>query len=176
MFKYLLALVIVVAGFKSFYAYQDYLTSSPSTVQSTEYQFQVVFPSQYREEEELLDSSKVGQIKLTRYFVSSPELKCSVSVSDYLGNAEASGDFYDYIEASRRKLLKGYRGELEQGEFIDNGDITGYEFNMVLKDNKLLRSQIFQYQDNAYRLLCQFDNSTKYQDLAYDFMHSFTFT
>lgn len=176
MFKYLLALIIVVVGFKSFYALEDYLAGSPSTVDSQRYRFHVVFPSQYNEEEELLSSAQVGEFKLVTYFVKSPELNCSVAISDYLGNGQASGDFYDLIEASRRKLLKGYKGTLEQGEFIDNGAVTGYEFNMKLKNNKLLRSQVYKYKDNAYKLSCQFKNDSKYQNAAYDFMHSFTFT
>lgn len=176
MFKYLLALVIVVAGFKSFYAYQDYLTSSPSTVQSTEYQFQVVFPSKHQQQERTVDLGDLGKVKLTSFSVRSPKLKCMVSVADYFGDEHMSGDLYDLIESSRSKLLKNFKGNLEQGEFIENGDVTGYEFNMTLADNTFLRSQVYSHLDNVYNLLCQFDNETKYENLVDDFIYSFTFT
>lgn len=177
MFKYLLALIIVVGGFKAYYAYQDYVHGSPSTVQSEQYQFQVVFPNQHEQKEQIINSANLGQIKLTTYSIYSHELQCSVSVSDYLESRNNSGDFLDLIESSRRQLLKSFNGKLTQGEFFDNGEVTGYEFNMTLKKgDKSVLSQVYKHQGNAYKLLCEFENDTKYQELAYDFMHSFSFT
>ena len=176
MLKLVVVLVIAFGGYKIFIDPEGFMATSPSKVQSHEYKFQVEFPNKHEEKTRVIDLSEFGKVKLTTYSIKSPELMCSVAISEYLGNTKVSGDIYDLIESSRKHLLRDFGGKLKQGEFIYNGNVTGYEFNMVTNSEKLLQSQIFTFEDNAYNVICQFQDNDQYRKVAHEFMQSFTFT
>ncbi len=175
MFKYIVILAIAFGGYKAFLSPEGFMKSSSSEVYSDEYKFQVQFPNKPKEKSQTVDLPEFGKIKLTTYYVRSPELACSVGVSDYLEQTEVSGDIYDQIDVAKRHLLKGFGGSINKEEFIYNGSVSGYEFNMRTKSNKLLQSRIFTYENNAYNLICQYQDTDDYRIKVNDFMQSFTF-
>ena len=175
MFKYILMLAVAFGGYKAFIDPEGFMTSSSTEIHSDEHKFQVFFPNKPEEKKRTIDLSEFGKFKLTSYEVRSPKLKCMVSISEYLDQSVSIGDIYDLIESSRKNLLTDFGGKLDQGKFIYNANVTGYEFNVLTNSEKLLQYQIYLFENKTYNVTCQFQNDEEYKAIVNDFMKSFTF-
>ncbi|WP_133126610.1 hypothetical protein, partial [Shewanella sp. 10N.286.52.B9] len=156
MLKYIFIIIVGFACYKTFFSTDTKSEPSWSEVYSDEHKFQVQFPHQPKEEFKQVNLPGLGKIELTSYIIRSPELTCTVIISDYKGQAEVLGSVYDVIDVARRDLLKGFGGSITKEDYIYNQNVSGYEFYMLTNNNKLLQSRVYKYENKAYNLTCQY--------------------
>ena len=161
-------ILIVLIGFviyKQFFSLEE--------VVSPEYKFKIEFPFKPNIKTDVNNLPNIGRLKITSYEMRKDELFCSVSVTDYLDNNDPMGEIEDTIRPTKRHLTKGFGGKISSEDYIFSGAVKGYEINLLAKNNKLVKSRTFIYENHVYSLLCSF---SKAQTTDVDtIMQSFSF-
>lgn len=151
--------------------YKQFISSEE--VVSSEYKFKIDFPFKPSIKTEVNKLPSIGRVKLTSYEMRKDELFCIVSVTELLDNDEPMGGVEDTIRPTKRHLTKGFGGKISSEDYIFSGAVKGYEINLLAKNNKLVKTRNFLYENNSYSLLCSFSKSHT-ADID-TFMQSFSF-
>ncbi|MBR9726977.1 hypothetical protein ACFOD0_08800 [Shewanella intestini] len=174
--KYILIIAFAFAGYEYVKTAELRANSTPKTISSTDYNFQVTLPGTPKNNVKMVNIAEYGKIKSTSYTVNHSDLTCTASITHYVEQVRIPGDFYDQVDVAKRDLIDGFGGTINHEGIVYNGRQKGYEFNLRSRNNLLVRSQIYKQQNNLLNLMCQYPNEDDSKLIVDNVMQSLAFS